>query len=451
MRKRIILLLDGTWNDADFGLRDTNIVRLREIISSSLIQSNPSPLRKSPQLRPGQRIASGRTSDDALENIVMYERGVGTDAGELFAGGSFGEGLDRNVRRAYRFLSFHYQSGDEIYVFGFSRGAYTARSLVGFIASAGLLRQQWCTNEIEDIAWRFYRTRPSDRLPGTWAYLSPYVHDRTSFNVNCLGLFDTVGALGVPLNLYRRINRQRYEFHSVDLSSITKVNLHALAVDEHRLPFQASVWRRPKFKQLSSFTEQVWFSGAHADVGGGYFQEDQRAQRKATLDDISLDWMLKRLLWYFPKFPIHLGRAWKTVDEDGVAAEQHNSRRHFYRLYPIALRVIGNYPMGLRTRIFERDVGRNRHAEAIGESVHVSVLQRMGHTVPQDNRSIVYRPKNVCAILSELEASYRRVNVGDMKHRVLLTGWHGHPLDPVCDRDAALDIISSTRKRLENG
>ena len=198
MRKRIILLLDGTWNDADFGLSDTNIVRLRELISISLTGTLSSkPLRpRGPELRPGQRIAAGR----------MFDR---------FRGGTFGDGLERNVRRAYRFLSFYYTRGDEVFVFGFSRGAYTARSLVGYIAAAGLLRRQWCTTELEDIAWRFYRTTPNDRLPGTWAYLSPYVQDRQSFYIDCLGLFDTVGALGVPLNLFRRVNRQRYEFHNV--------------------------------------------------------------------------------------------------------------------------------------------------------------------------------------------------------------------------------------------
>jgi uncharacterized protein (DUF2235 family) len=128
--KCIILLLDGTWNDADLGARDTNIVRLREIIARSLdAKSTLTP----PSINPlttnsNQKLVTGRTFQD-IEHYVFYERGVGT--GPLLdriKGGSFGDGLAGNIRRAYKFLSFSYQPGDHIFIFGFSRGAYTARS-----------------------------------------------------------------------------------------------------------------------------------------------------------------------------------------------------------------------------------------------------------------------------------------------------------------------------------
>jgi hypothetical protein len=450
MKKRIILLLDGTWNDSEFGLTDTNIVRLREIISGSLT-GNPKPIQdhaRGPQLRPGQRIASGRTSDDAVENLVFYERGVGTDAFDHFRGGAFGDGLERNVRRAYRFLSFYYRSGDEIFMFGFSRGAYTARSLIGYIAAAGLLRQQWCTREMEDIAWRFYRTTPNDRLPGTWAYLSPYVNDRQSFSVDCIGLFDTVGALGVPLNFFRRINRQRHEFHNVDLASITKVNLHALAVDEHRVPFEATVWRRSKFKDLSSITEQVWFSGAHADIGGGYYTDDQRAAEGTKLDDIVLDWMLKRLRSHFPRFPLHLGKTWNTVGEAAINAEHHDPRRNVYRIFPYGLRSICNYSVNPSRWRFEKQVCQDRHAEATGEMIHVSVLQRLGIFVPHDKRMAAYRPKNVLAVLDVVGGSYGAPGIPNPVRPILVVDWDGQPLDAASGRDKALAIISSARDRL---
>jgi hypothetical protein len=454
MRKRIILLLDGTWNDAELSLQDTNIVRLREIISGSLLSgglATPDPaIEKGPQLKPGQRIASGRITDGAIENIVFYERGVGTDAGERFRGGTFGQGLDRNVRRAYRFLSFYYRSGDEVFVFGFSRGAYTARSLIGYVAAAGLLRQQWCTTNIEDIAWRFYRVAPNDRVPGTWAYLSPYVHDRSSLNIDCVGLFDTVGALGIPLSLFKRANRQRYEFHGVDLASITKVNLHALALDEHRLPFQASVWRRSKFKDLSSITEQVWFAGAHADVGGGYFRTDQRSPHRNKLDDITLDWMLKRLLKHFPKFPVRPDKLWKQVGEIDVQADQHNPRRLYYRAFPNALRSVCNYPTNASRWKFEQEVSRDRHAEVISEMIHISVLQRLGRPVWRENDRIIYQPKNVLAVLDVIEASYHNPEFGKTSRPILIVGWDGQPLDPVKQRDAALEILAAARKRLAN-
>jgi uncharacterized protein (DUF2235 family) len=222
---------------------------------------------------------------DNVEHLVFYERGVGTGALDQMRGGIFGAGLGENIRRAYRVLSFHYEPGDEVFVFGFSRGAYTARSLVGFIGAVGLLKCHDCTEEWERTAWQFYRTPPNDRLPGIWTSLTPHVHERANFRIACLGLFDTVGALGVPLGRFRLYNRDRYQFHDVNLSSITRVNLHALAIDEHREPFQATIWRNPRFKAYASVTEQVWFSG-HADIGG-YIPYDTGVLQTRSADDIT--------------------------------------------------------------------------------------------------------------------------------------------------------------------
>jgi uncharacterized protein (DUF2235 family) len=136
LKKRIILLLDGTWNDSDFGPSDTNIVRIREAIAQTLNARTSRPaIRSDPASHDG---GSGQekvtpTTTNELQNIVFYERGVGTGAFlDRFFGGALGQGLSDNIRRAYKFLSFHYEDGDEVFVFGFSRGAYTARSLVGY-------------------------------------------------------------------------------------------------------------------------------------------------------------------------------------------------------------------------------------------------------------------------------------------------------------------------------
>src|SRR5262249_46928822 len=135
----------------------------------------------------------------------------GTGAHDRVSGGGFGAGLDLNIRRAYRFLSFHYVPGDEIFIFGFSRGSYTARSLTGYLGAVGLLRCEACTKETENQAWSFYRTPPNDRLSGVWKALEPLVHPRAEFRVRCLALFDTVGALGVPVERFRRLNRDQFE------------------------------------------------------------------------------------------------------------------------------------------------------------------------------------------------------------------------------------------------
>jgi len=206
--KRIILLLDGTWNDSDFGDSDTNIVRIGDIIARSLDPDQASD--PNADEAPAALVRARGFKGNNIEHLVFYERGVGTGALDRMSGGIVGLGLSGNVRRAYRILSFHYKPGDEVFVFGFSRGAYTARSLVGFIGAVGLLKRDDCTEERERSARQFYRTPPNDRLPGVWTSLTPHVHERATFRIACLALFDTVGALGIPLSHMRLWNRDQY-------------------------------------------------------------------------------------------------------------------------------------------------------------------------------------------------------------------------------------------------
>ena len=278
MPKRIILLLDGTWNDIDVGPADTNIVRMRGLISQHLVKASGHSRTHHDDSNKKVRgyVASGK------EHIVYYERGVGTGAFDRFRGGAFGEGLTQNIRHAYKFLSFWYEPGDEIFIYGFSRGAYTARSLVGYLGSAGLLRRDNCNEELEGLAWRYYRTPPNDRMPADWRRLTDNAHDRDELRVKLLGVFDTVGSLGIPAAIAWRLNRNENGFHDVELSSITDVNLHAVAIDEHRWPFQATLWRQPPFKKSDAKVEQVWFSGAHSDVGGGYIDEETETPTPPT-------------------------------------------------------------------------------------------------------------------------------------------------------------------------
>lgn len=447
MAKRIILLLDGTWNDADVGPFDTNIVRLREIIGRSL----DSPPSKMPTDGPfagdsTAKLVSGRTYQGQTEHLVFYERGVGTGPFlDRIKGGSFGEGLTGNIRRAYKFLSFFYEPGDQIFVFGFSRGAYTARSLVGYIGAAGLLKRDNCTPDLEGKAWDYYRSDPNDRMPGIWAELTPIVHDRGALRIECLGVFDTVGALGVPIPEFYRFNRESYEFHNVDLSSTTNVNLHALAVDEHRQPFAPTVWRKPKFKSFTTVTEQVWFAGSHADVGGGYIEEARRATTNVkALDDITLDWMMKRVVKHFPDFPFNM-RVWKTIDSSWSSAPQHMSRKGIYKLMPLALRAIANRglaSLGWRQTI----VGYDRHAVSIGEMIHISVLERLGVTV--DGKT-PYAPYSLGTMLDVMQSTYDRdATVGPIK----IVGWDGRILDPDLDDDGAIaqKLIAAAKQKISS-
>lgn len=400
MQKRIILLLDGTWNDIDVGKSDTNIVRMRELISRHLVRvsrhSHSGP-------DGGDKKVHGYTKS-GKEHIIYYERGVGTGAFDRFRGGLFGEGLTQNIRHAYKFLSFWYEPGDEIFVFGFSRGAYTARSLVGYLGAAGLLLRDNCNEELEALAWRYYRTAPNDRMPADWRRLTDNAHDRDELRVKLLGVFDTVGALGVPAGIAWRLNRDENGFHDVELSSITDVNLHAVAIDEHRWPFQATLWRQPPFKKYDTKVEQVWFSGAHSDVGGGYIDEEKRDATAPYADDITLEWMIRRTKHFYRNFPFDLDSAGAVRERNG--AELHNSRSAVYYAWRSAIRSIANVKIEPSFWSYEKEVSRDRHARPIGEKIHISALQRLFPGRSDASPAKPYTPANLEKVLDAIEKTY---------------------------------------------
>jgi Uncharacterized alpha/beta hydrolase domain (DUF2235) len=419
MAKRIILLLDGTWNDADFGPCDTNIVRLREVIAQCLENSHTSKSDTAAPSDGNERtiVARGTSGVSARDHLIFYERGVGTGGSlDLYFGGAFGMGLARNIRRAYNFLAANYEDGDEIFVFGFSRGSFTARSLVGFISCSGLLRPEECSRENQSRLWSYYRTNALDRAEPVRRSWDNLVYP--TFNFSCLGVFETVGALGIPLPTFWRENRDFFEFHDVGLSQTVKLNLHALAVDEHRLSFEPALWRKPKFGRVVVPTEQVWFAGAHSDVGGGYINEEQRKRfGLSELDDFPLDWMLRRVLHHYPDFPILRGRrpGWKTpvrirsktsplnrgTANSTLVAPRHEARRGFYKLVSSAQRSIGN--VDIDVGFHERVIARDRRAEGINEKIHVSVIDRLGLPLQVDSWAEYYAPKNVLALLKSAE------------------------------------------------
>ncbi len=261
--KRLVMCLDGTWNTPEAD-QITNVVRIRDLID--------------PKFRDGDEIVTQR---------VYYEPGVGTDGTWLKrrVQGATGGGLEDNVRGGYRFLSGVYRPGLEIYVFGFSRGAFTARSLAGFIGASGLLRPEHCNEKNDWRAWRFYRTAPKHRLPSERRALEEISFGEVRIKV--LGVFDTVGSRGIPVSgLMDWYNAKHFGFHDVTLSSKVDHAFHALAIDEKRWSFPASVWPYPNHKDNET-VEQVWFAGNHANIGGGYSDR--------SLSDIALDWMISRI------------------------------------------------------------------------------------------------------------------------------------------------------------
>lgn len=260
--KRIVICADGTWNTPDqeeFGrATPTNVVKLYHCIRDE--------------------------DDHGTQQLTYYHPGVGTETTlSRLPGGALGEGLSRNVKGAYAFLSKHYEEGDEVYLFGFSRGAYTVRSLAGWLGR-GLLVGGTFQNEPKafwgaiDKAFTQYRARTDEPLG------HPIFHQGKALPVHFLGVWDTVGALGIPdhLGLLNLLDQDhRWRFHDTKLGSHVAIARHAVALDERRLSFSPTLWTGYKAHQN---VKQLWFAGTHSDVGGGLVGSE--------LSDIALRWML---------------------------------------------------------------------------------------------------------------------------------------------------------------
>jgi uncharacterized protein (DUF2235 family) len=200
-------------------------------------------------------------------------------------GGVTGAGLDDKIQDVYKFICWNYEPGDEIYLFGFSRGAYTVRSLVGLIRNCGVIKVN--NLDLIDQAYKLYRSK-SNHPESDAAKEFRRANSYDVFSIKFIGVWDTVGALGVPFNFFQRRGKSRYSFHDTALSSIIEYAYHALAVDERRSNFVPTLWERSKNKARSfdQVLEQRWFAGVHSNVGGGY--------PDSGLSDIALKWLFEK-------------------------------------------------------------------------------------------------------------------------------------------------------------
>lgn len=253
----LVVCCDGTWKRAD----DPTVSNIERIAR-----------------------AIARGAPDGQEQVVYYSPGVGTGGSrvERLLGGAFGLGLNANIVDAYRFLALNYRPGDHLYVFGFSRGAYTARSLLGMIAAVGLLTPNGVAAGLLPQAIELYRSRPHrDTTTGPVSppterarVFAAACHPAPDVSIRFLGVFDTVGALGIP-----GIGRAKYRFHDLELSGQIQTARQALALAERRRIFAPSVWAA-HHRDI----KQVWFDGVHTDVGGGYAE--------SAIADVTLRWMV---------------------------------------------------------------------------------------------------------------------------------------------------------------
>ena len=255
MPKRLVICSDGTWNKPDQNT-PTNVVKLSRAIQS--------------------------VDNAGIEQRVFYHDGVGASGGwwKRFTGGAFGEGIDDIIVANYRFLIDNYDSGDELFLFGFSRGAYLARSTVGLIRNCGLLKHDHMDQF--DAAYALYRRRDEashPRADEATAFRAAYSWEP---RIKFIGVWDTVGSLGIPLTPLRFWTKEFYEFHDVQLSSWVDFAFQALAVDERRKPFAPTLWQAQESVK-AQVLEQAWFPGVHSNVGGGYVDHG--------LSDLALQWL----------------------------------------------------------------------------------------------------------------------------------------------------------------
>jgi len=225
-----------------------------------------------------------REGGPTAQRTVFYEQGLQWQGWRNALDVAQGRGLSKQIRRAYGFLASHYRAGDRIYLFGYSRGAYAVRSLAGVIDRVGLLTRDHATERGVVLAWRHYRMGPQSTTAR--AFAQRFCHDEAP--IQMVGVWDTVKALGLRLPVLWLLTDKRNAFHNHHLGSSIRHGFHALALNETRAAFAPVLWDCPPGWEGN--VEQVWFRGAHGDIGGqlgGY-----AAAR--PLANIPLVWMLDR-------------------------------------------------------------------------------------------------------------------------------------------------------------
>jgi len=348
MSKNIIICSDGTGNTAIKG-RGTNVFKIFESVD-----------------------LNGHRFDPALApQVATYDDGVGTESFKLLRlfGGAFGWGLGRNVQQLYKELCRIYDPGDRIYLFGFSRGAFTARSLAGFILRCGIvdvhkLRDSETFEATIKRAYGVYRNCYRTTLArfflgapdGREAAEFKSEHCHPDGSIRFVGVWDTVDAVGLPIKLADFINASIYpfKFPNLELSERVEYAAHALAIDDERKSFHPLLWDETnQHKKPHQKLEQVWFAGAHSNVGGGY--------PKQGMSLVALDWMMSKAEAAGLRF----------VDND----------RDFYRSHASVDDKLYDprAGTGVLYRWEPRDIAHMCSRANVHPKLHASVMERIAH------------------------------------------------------------------------
>jgi uncharacterized protein (DUF2235 family) len=343
--KRIITCSDGTWNKPGViengKLVQTNVQKMFEAICKKVTPEH----------------------GETIYQIKYYDEGVGSagTAWSKLIDGATGKGIDDNIKDAYKFIVWNYEPGDELFLFGFSRGAYTARSVAGLIRNCGILKNNDLT--LIDKAYQIYRNRGDATLDPKGATATTFRNENSHplERIKFVGVWDTVGALGIPVRSFQWLDKKEYQFHDTTLSSLVANAYHALALDEKRRNFEPALWNADeKAKPINpdQVMEQVWFAGAHSNVGGGY--------PECGLSDIALSWLIDKS---------------KIC---GLGFDEAYLEKH---IHPDHADILHNPKTGIFSLLpdFHRPV---RASKFTNEAIHQSVYQRI-------SANPTYRPRNL--------------------------------------------------------
>ena len=335
MKKRIVVCADGTWNRPEEDLdkdHPTNVLRLARAIKP--------------------------TGSGGVTQQVFYDWGIGSYYAQV-SGGATGKGINKNIKDGYRYIVQNYRPGDEIFLFGFSRGAYTVRSLCGLINNVGILKRP--DARLIEEAFRLYKRSGKRFHPDGEASVDfRQAHSHASRRIAFLGVWDTVGALGIPFSVMGLLDSDD-EFYDTKIGRNLDRARHALAIDEQREDFEPTTITARDADDV----KQVWFAGCHSDLGGGLAPDPDGG----VLSDHPLGWLLEEA----GKAGLAVERHLKDELTSKATAKLHASRKRIYRF-------------------------RGRHIRDIDHGqgeilIHESVRRRWNAS------SAKYRPKNLARYL----------------------------------------------------
>jgi uncharacterized protein (DUF2235 family) len=346
--------------------------------------------------------------------VIHYDEGVGTgDKSNVFGriynflAGAVGFGLTDNITEAYKFLVLNYEPGDQLYVFGFSRGAFTARSFVGLIRYNGVISRR-SIGKIHDAVDRYLRRGPNDdpdsdescsfRFDNCYRSLlgrdrewrtqhAPNVSytDVPDLKIAFLGVWDTVGELGLPtsLGISKLVNR-KYQFHDVSLTPFVERARHALAADEKRRTFEPSLWEDSAGIALNKDEKylQKVFPGVHCAVGGG--------GPVRGISDATLDWVLRGAR--------EAGLAFDTDERSPIYNLQPDWRAQIHN-------EIGKFDWTLKDKAVGFGLGNRDFSKLTVDDIHEFTARRVQEPANRLPEKAGYAPTSLSALIPAIRSA----------------------------------------------